>query len=204
MLTLRLLFLIGLLACAPLAAHPGGTDVAGCHTCRTNCHRYGLPNGEYHCHESKPTPTQPPSDNTLKADDAGKKNTEAPGAKRLSWLSEIETLEYQEALNLKGLWDDNSLHPLLAPPESKANSSGRLFLWISVADAVVYIDDKLLGIAKDIHQHTSGISIPPGSRSLIIFRPGFEIFRETLHVSPHQITSLKVELLRAADLGQHR
>ena len=32
-------------------AHPGRTDSSGCHTCRTNCAKYGLSNGEYHCHD---------------------------------------------------------------------------------------------------------------------------------------------------------
>lgn len=37
---------------APTAcmAHPGNTNSAGCHTCRTNCAKWGLATGEYHCH----------------------------------------------------------------------------------------------------------------------------------------------------------
>lgn len=31
-------------------AHPGRTDRWGCHRCRTNCERWGLSYGEYHCH----------------------------------------------------------------------------------------------------------------------------------------------------------
>lgn len=31
-------------------AHPGRTDGNGCHTCRTNCEKWGLAYGEYHCH----------------------------------------------------------------------------------------------------------------------------------------------------------
>lgn len=31
-------------------AHPGRTDANGCHTCRTNCAKWGLNQGEYHCH----------------------------------------------------------------------------------------------------------------------------------------------------------
>lgn len=34
-------------------AHPGRTDSFGCHTCRTNCPKWGLSYGEYHCHRSK-------------------------------------------------------------------------------------------------------------------------------------------------------
>ena len=42
-------------------AHPGGTDKYGCHTCRTNCPRWGLSRGEYHCHNSKGLPQPKPS-----------------------------------------------------------------------------------------------------------------------------------------------
>lgn len=32
-------------------AHPGRTNKAGCHTCKTNCtEKWGLDYGEYHCH----------------------------------------------------------------------------------------------------------------------------------------------------------
>jgi len=30
--------------------HPGRTNRYGCHYCRTNCERWGLEYGEYHCH----------------------------------------------------------------------------------------------------------------------------------------------------------
>lgn len=31
-------------------AHSGRTDSSGCHTCYTNCEKYGLSYGQYHCH----------------------------------------------------------------------------------------------------------------------------------------------------------
>ncbi|KKR08605.1 MAG: Membrane protein [Parcubacteria group bacterium GW2011_GWC2_39_14] len=42
-------------------AHPGRTDSSGCHTCRTNCAKWGLSSGEYHCHQAKslPQPKEP-------------------------------------------------------------------------------------------------------------------------------------------------
>lgn len=42
-------------------AHPGRTDSSGCHTCRTNCSKWGLSTGEYHCHRAKtlPQPKEP-------------------------------------------------------------------------------------------------------------------------------------------------
>jgi hypothetical protein len=30
--------------------HSGGTDKNGCHVCRTNCRKYGIPTGYYHRH----------------------------------------------------------------------------------------------------------------------------------------------------------
>lgn len=41
-----------LISFSPLSvkAHPGKTDANGCHTCKTNCEKYGLDYGEYHCH----------------------------------------------------------------------------------------------------------------------------------------------------------
>lgn len=34
-------------------AHPGNTNASGCHTCKTNCHSWGLKDAEYHCHNEK-------------------------------------------------------------------------------------------------------------------------------------------------------
>lgn len=56
-----ILGLIGILVPAVSFAHPGRTDSAGCHTCRTNCASWGLSTGEYHCHNAKaaPQPVEP-------------------------------------------------------------------------------------------------------------------------------------------------
>ncbi len=48
---------VTLLLLPPIAsAHPGRTDAYGCHTCRTNCAKWGLSTGEYHCHNAKALP----------------------------------------------------------------------------------------------------------------------------------------------------
>lgn len=39
-----------MLGTQPIKAHPGRTDANGCHVCRTNCDKWGLSTGEYHCH----------------------------------------------------------------------------------------------------------------------------------------------------------
>lgn len=58
---------------APISAyaHPGRTDANGGHTCRTNCEKWGLQNGEYHYHNkpasssdaTNPAPSQNNSGN---------------------------------------------------------------------------------------------------------------------------------------------
>ena len=45
-----IVFAVFLLASGIAYAHPGGTDADGCHTCHTNCTRWGLDYEEYHCH----------------------------------------------------------------------------------------------------------------------------------------------------------
>lgn len=39
-----------------VSAHSGGTDSNSCHTCHTNCEKYGLGYEEYHCHNPKAQP----------------------------------------------------------------------------------------------------------------------------------------------------
>ncbi len=55
---MKKLIFISLLLLLPAIsnAHPGRTDSAGCHTCRTNCPSWGLSTGEYHCHNAKAVP----------------------------------------------------------------------------------------------------------------------------------------------------
>lgn len=50
-----LLLLLILFAPHTALAHPGRTDSSGCHTCRTNCSKWGETQGARHCHGS-PTP----------------------------------------------------------------------------------------------------------------------------------------------------
>ncbi len=53
--------IISLFSFQIVSAHPGRTDASGCHTCRTNCSKWGLDAGEYHCHNAKalPQPKEP-------------------------------------------------------------------------------------------------------------------------------------------------
>ena len=62
---IKRLIMIMIVALSPLyvEAHPGRTDSNGCHTCRTNCAKWGLRYGQYHCHGRKNSST---SSNTSK------------------------------------------------------------------------------------------------------------------------------------------
>lgn len=57
------LLIITLYSSAPREAyaHPGNTAADGCHYCRTNCDRWGVPYDERHCHggATAPAPQQP-------------------------------------------------------------------------------------------------------------------------------------------------
>ena len=56
----RLILALAILLLLPaiVFAHPGRTASDGCHYCRTNCDKWGVPWGERHCHsrESEPAP----------------------------------------------------------------------------------------------------------------------------------------------------
>jgi micrococcal nuclease len=76
---------LGLVA-APLSAsaHPGRTDANGGHTCRTNCAKWGLKDGEYHYHNggsSTKTTSAPTTKETQSA--TTKPTTSKPAEKKL-------------------------------------------------------------------------------------------------------------------------
>jgi hypothetical protein len=56
----RLILVLSILLSIPafVSAHLGRTASDGCHYCRTNCDKWGVPWGERHCHnrESEPLP----------------------------------------------------------------------------------------------------------------------------------------------------
>lgn len=58
--TVPFLLSLLILASIPMAySHPGRTDASECHTCRTNCEKWGLKYGEYHCHKKTAETSQP-------------------------------------------------------------------------------------------------------------------------------------------------
>lgn len=65
---IKRLIMIMIVILSPLyvEAHPGRTDSNGCHTCRTNCAKWGLSYGQYHCHGKTNSSTNTSSSNTNK------------------------------------------------------------------------------------------------------------------------------------------
>ncbi|HUW71898.1 MAG TPA: YHYH domain-containing protein [Candidatus Humimicrobiaceae bacterium] len=63
------IFIISVLVIFPITifAHPGRTDANGCHTCRTNCEKWRLSYGEYHCH-NKPIEAMKEVKNTARTE----------------------------------------------------------------------------------------------------------------------------------------
>lgn len=51
----RLILILAILLLLPALAftHPGRTGKDGCHVCRTNCDKWGVPSGKKHCHNQK-------------------------------------------------------------------------------------------------------------------------------------------------------
>ena len=72
------LILAGLTA-STLMAHPGRTDSSGCHTCKTNCPKWGLEYGEYHCHHSgRSRVRKPPVQNGPRKPEGSRRPTRPP------------------------------------------------------------------------------------------------------------------------------
>lgn len=83
---LFLLLLVGftMICSIEVDAHPGRTDSNGCHTCRTNCAKWGLSNGQYHCHNGGTSSSSSPSTSSSSSNSSSNKNnstTSAPKAK---------------------------------------------------------------------------------------------------------------------------
>ena len=56
MKTITILGLVSMLTFNSISiasAHPGRTDKNGGHTCKTNCAKWGLKNGQYHYHNKR-------------------------------------------------------------------------------------------------------------------------------------------------------
>lgn len=111
---LFILFLLLTIMPTMVFAHPGRTDSSGCHTCRTNCAKWGLSDGEYHCHNGGSSSSSSSSSTsneesttrktTTKATTTTTTTTQKPKSSD-NTLKEIiiddESLEVEDELNYK-------------------------------------------------------------------------------------------------------
>jgi len=122
-----------------VSAHPGNTDSYGCHTCKTNCPKWGLDYGEYHCHASKglPQPTEPVR--SIKSDTgtgvtvpaSEYKTPKAPSVVPIKTVipkSEVQQAENQDIIPVA---NTVTKQPISTPqPEKKKNIFLRFFSWL--------------------------------------------------------------------------
>ncbi|MED0670393.1 thermonuclease family protein [Aneurinibacillus aneurinilyticus] len=142
---LALILMLGLVA-APLSAfaHPGRTDANGGHTCRTNCAKWGLKDGEYHYHNGGSS-TKTTSSPTTKATQpsATKPATSKPAEKKLPGTLKVTVTRVvdgdtfkakvngkEESIRLIGVDTPETVHPNkpVQPygPEASAYTKKRL------------------------------------------------------------------------------
>jgi hypothetical protein len=79
-------------------------------------------------------------------------------------------------------------------PEPARVKQGRLVLSVVPGDAVVYLDDRFLGIAQEIAGAERGIPLAPGKHTLSISRPGFKTRTMEFDVAPGESKTVEISL----------
>lgn len=137
------MFLIALgLVAAPLSAsaHPGRTDANGGHTCRTNCAKWGLEDGEYHYHNgggSSSTTTKATQPAAAKPAAPKPAQTKLPGTLKVTVTKVVDGDTFkakvngkEESIRLIGIDTPETVHPSkpVQPygPEASAYTKKRL------------------------------------------------------------------------------
>ncbi|KAA2301002.1 YHYH domain-containing protein, partial [Clostridioides difficile] len=64
------------------SAHPGRTDSSGGHTCRTNCAKWGLKQGEYHYHNGGSSSSSKSSSSSSSSSGSTKKSNKSSTASK--------------------------------------------------------------------------------------------------------------------------
>lgn len=89
-----LILVITLFSCNMVVlAHPGRTDANGCHTCKSNCAKYGLKDGEYHCHNGGS------SSSSSDASRSYNTTTRTTTAKKLYGCTNSDAINYNKSAN---------------------------------------------------------------------------------------------------------
>ncbi|WP_326847622.1 YHYH domain-containing protein [Paenibacillus alvei] len=66
------------------SGHPGRTDAKGGHTCKTNCAKWGLKNGEYHYHHGSSSSSSKKSGSSKSSSPKKSKSTKSTKSKKSS------------------------------------------------------------------------------------------------------------------------
>jgi hypothetical protein len=80
------------------------------------------------------------------------------------------------------------------PEYDQDDGLARLFLNVQPGDAVVYLDDELLGTAEEVSGAGSGIPLPAGGHTLEVARPGFQTQGLDFEVDDGEGKSVEVDL----------
>jgi hypothetical protein len=99
---------------------------------------------------------------------------------------------------LKRYWPGVIVHHLTMPEKTeivRLNSSDLIFQ-VEPKNALIYIDDKLIGSAGDFSKDRNAYPILDGEYELRIEHPDFEPYRSTLSVTPDRTLNLELRLKR--------
>lgn len=99
---------------------------------------------------------------------------------------------------LKHYWPGVIVHHLTMPEKTeivRLNSSDLIFQ-VEPKNALIYIDDKLIGSAGDFSKDRNAYPILDGEYELRIEHPDFEPYRSTLSVTPDRTLNLELRLKR--------
>lgn len=140
-------------------AHPGNTASDGCHYCRTNCDRWGVPWNERHCHGGtvvetvqptstpRPTaiPTKKPTSTPTKI--PAPTNTPTPIITNTSTLEPTKTEEISPTATIQPqILGETDTKKSMEPPKTSDTLIGLLFLGLisfGVYKLFVKIKDKI-------------------------------------------------------------
>ena len=71
---------------------------------------------------------------------------------------------------------------------------GRVRLLVEPADAVVYLDGRLVGSCEELERLHNGLMVDAGEHSLEVVRPGYATAQRTFEVGVDEDLTLRVDL----------
>lgn len=80
-----------------IQAHPGRTDASGCHVCRTNCEKWGLSYGEYHCHNGSSSSSSSSSQQSSSSSASSSSSSQQSSSSNSNYYAELQKQQELEA-----------------------------------------------------------------------------------------------------------